>query len=331
MACRTAALIAIVAAIVAGGAAGCRRAPLADRAPGDGGADRAVDGPAAGDHEGELVDGPPREAARDTVPEVPPADAAIGDADDDADGPSSPPDVADARDAVAETIDDAPADLASDAPADVAADAPSDTPAPDAPIDMAPPDAPEDRGGPDRSGSDARPEDEPCGPSGFHCNPFACDVARGICKTTCAGDDDCYARRPCIEGRCVTQPEIPCAANEECLSGFCAQGACCASACTQTCFSCAVLGTIGTCSFVPNGMPSPNGGCSSGRVCDGRGQCVPPSCTAATDCGRSHSCSNGRCLPCVATCASSADCAFGATCVDNNGCTYCGFPDAGAD
>jgi hypothetical protein len=93
--------------------------------------------------------------------------------------------------------------------------------------------------------------------------------------------------------------------------------------------SCAVPGAIGTCSFVPNGMPNPNGDCGPGSVCDGRGECAPSTCAVAIDCGRLHSCSGGHCIPCNATCASTADCAQGAICIDNNGCTYCGLPDAG--
>jgi hypothetical protein len=35
-------------------------------------------------------------------------------------------------------------------------------------------------------------------------------------------------------------------------------------------------------------------------------------------------------VPCVATCVSNADCIPGAICFDQNGCTHCGYADAGA-
>jgi hypothetical protein len=187
---------------------------------------------------------------------------------------------------------------------------------------------PADVGVPDRAGadgSDARPEDQPCGPQGFHCNPYACDVALGLCKTTCASDDDCSGRRTCLRGQCGSWEPFPCGANEECNSGFCAQGVCCQTACDQTCRSCAVAGSVGICSPVPIGA-DPLHQCPAGSVCNGLGGCVRTCTTAtvATDCGRGYSCSNGRCLACAATCVTGAECASG-YCVDNNGCTYCRF------
>jgi len=323
MACRTIWVVVAACALI-GTAAGCRRSPLAnDR---DGAAGDTSGTPSRGDAASEWPDAG-LDAAVDSAREVAPPD---GDAVDLA------PDAGEIRDATPEAIEDArgdaPVDVAVDAPIDAPVDGPADAPA-DTPQETAGADASTDGSPPDvadAGGSDVRPEDQPCGPSAWHCNPFACDVALGICKSACVTSDDCFARGPCTQGTCG-RPGFgaPCVANDECNSGFCAQGACCQTSCSGTCMSCAVLGSIGTCAFVASGMPSPNGGCAAGNVCDGRGQCIPTTCTVATDCGRYHSCSGGHCIPCNATCASTPDCTSPAICIDNNGCTYCGLPDAG--
>jgi hypothetical protein len=325
MACRTVWVVAAACALL-GTAAGCRRSPLGNQR--DGAAGGTSGTPSRGDSASEWP-----EAGLDTAVDSPREIAPPG-----GDAVDPAPDAGEARDAGREAIGDARDDAPVDAPADLAADVPLEAPV-DAPAD-APADAPEETGGADAptdgspldvadgGGSDVRPEDQPCGPSGWRCNPFACDVALGVCKTACATDDDCYARRACTQHTCGLG-NYACTANEECNSGFCAQGVCCQTACSGTCRSCAVPGSIGTCALVPIGTPDPIGSCASGDVCDGRGQCVPGTCTVAADCGRFHACTGGRCVPCNATCASTPDCTAPAICIDNNGCTICGLPDAG--
>ena len=68
----------------------------------------------------------------------------------------------------------------------------------------------------------------------------------------------------------------------ECDSGFCAQGYCCNQACTGTCKSCAIAGSLGTCSNVANGTaPTPATQCAT---------------TAATTCGTDGMCNGaGAC------------------------------------
>jgi hypothetical protein len=176
---------------------------------------------------------------------------------------------------------------------------------------------------------DTRPEDQPCGPLGFYCNPFACDVARGICKSVCASDDDCASGRPCRNGTCGGNDLSACTSNNECLSGFCAQGHCCNTACTQTCYSCALSGTVGTCRPVPQGTQDPGGRCGATNLCDGTGVCLAAQCANDTDCAVRRWCMEGRCLPCAATCASNADC-FSNICIKRNECSYCAVSlDAG--
>jgi hypothetical protein len=241
-----------------------------------------------------------------------PGDATPGDAS-----------VAEAGSVDASSTDTPPADApVGDAPVGDApvADAPvGDTSPGDLPAEAAPGDA-----------SDARPQDLPCGSLGISCAPFACDVARGMCKTFCATNDDCDSRHTCHPGGLCSVEPSPCGADVECASGHCAQGACCDTACPETCKSCAVLGKIGTCSFVPAGAnPVPTNGCPASNLCDVIGNCVS-SCSVDSDCPGQSECDNNRCVPCVATCVSSLDCDVGAVCVYRNVCTSCEVRDASA-
>ena len=228
---------------------------------------------------------------------------------------------------------DAPLDIAGDVVADLgAADtAPTDgsPDLPDAPADLATTEAHADTSATDRtadlSGGDAtdvRPQDPPCGPTGVYCAPFACDVARGICKTTCASNDDCFGGILCRNGTCGGITSTPCTVNSECNSGFCAHGVCCNTACSGICTSCALAGSVGVCRPVPSGAPDPLARCP-GSLCDGAGSCMLPTCTADEQCAVRRWCMDGRCLPCVATCTSDAACVGGAICLRRNECSYC--------
>lgn len=72
-----------------------------------------------------------------------------------------------------------------------------------------------------------------------------------------------------------------CSSKGDCRSGFCADGLCCDVACLdQFCHSCALEGSLGTCSLVPadsdpRGECEPNdpASCSRNGQCDGRGMC----------------------------------------------------------
>jgi hypothetical protein len=102
----------------------------------------------------------------------------------------------------------------------------------------------------------------------------------------CADDTSCASM--CTEGECPGSSycgptgvcEIPrangssCTTDAQCASGQCVDGLCCTEACTETCRSCAVPGSIGTCTDVP-AMTDPDLECAGG-YCDGMGACDVP-------------------------------------------------------
>jgi hypothetical protein len=150
-----------------------------------------------------------------------------------------------------------------------------------------------------------------------------------------------------------------CRTAGDCKSGFCADRVCCRSECTGACQSCAVEGSIGTCTNVPVGADPRNdcpddGIASCGRdgSCDGTGSCAlyaagsicrAQSCSTSTvshagRCDGAGSCgavTTDSCGPymcnaagdgCRADCASNADCVGGAACVNGS----CGPKPPGA-
>jgi hypothetical protein len=187
---------------------------------------------------------------------------------------------------------------------------------------------------------------------GQSCAPYVCGTT-GQCKTTCTADADCIAPNTCSNGSCGKKPiGASCGADADCNSGICAQGACCATACTGTCKSCGLSGSAGSCTSVPAGQDPlaqcADGGpttCGTDGFCDGAGACRlystttvcgTDSCTGGTETFAGHCDGKGTCGTgtlaacqqyicgsngeCKTSCASNADCAAGYVC---NG-TICG-------
>ena len=144
-----------------------------------------------------------------------------------------------------------------------------------------------------------------------------------------------------------------CTADGDCANNVCAQGVCCASVCNTTCRSCALAGTLGTCTNVAAGQDPLNqctdagaASCGNDGTCNGAGacrlyvtgtQCAAPTCSGSTatparTCNGSGTCqavSTSNCSPfacgtgvCRTTCASNADCTspnvcLGSVCAPN--------------
>jgi hypothetical protein len=186
------------------------------------------------------------------------------------------------------------------------------------------------------------------------CDPYLCASATA-CKTTCATAADCVSTNLCVGTSCGKLADgQPCTLASDCAHNFCAQGVCCATACSGTCVSCALTGTAGTCSAVPAGqdplaqcadltaaMCQTDGACNGSSACRlyGAGTtCVAASCTGSTltsartcngtgTCGAAttsscgaYACGTGACRT---TCGATSDCSgppyvcIGTTCTAN--------------
>ena len=163
------------------------------------------------------------------------------------------------------------------------------------------------------------------------------------------------ATRPDISAATCT-PEArakgeECSCALQCESGFCADGVCCETACSGACLSCAVTGSMGTCTPTPAGAAPRDPGqcraesestCGLDGTCDGAGQCRshvegtvcrPGTCDGDSvvgiyTCDGLRGCKQGPttvCAPfscdpatnqCFARCATDLNCVSGRKCVD---------------
>jgi hypothetical protein len=130
-----------------------------------------------------------------------------------------------------------------------------------------------------------------------------------------------------------------CASAADCLSGFCADGVCCASACREPCQACNLPGSAGRCAPAPAGQdprddcaPEAPATCGRDGLCDGNGRCrLHPAgtvceasrCaggmeTAARTCTGQGACGPATTRRCAPYACAGAAC--GASCLDATGC-----------
>ncbi|AKT40663.1 hypothetical protein [Chondromyces crocatus] len=109
---------------------------------------------------------------------------------------------------------------------------------------------------------------------------WACDVpgSEGTCSPDGALDgqqDECGDDEACDDAGACTALVITCSEDDDCASGFCADGVCCGTACDEACHTCDLPGAEGTC--LPDasldGQPDT---CDDPEVCDDSGACVTP-------------------------------------------------------
>jgi hypothetical protein len=196
-------------------------------------------------------------------------------------------------------------------------------------------------------------------PDSRSCAPYVCNGTQ--CFNVCATSDQCKSPNTCITNSCgLKGPGAVCSGTQECQAGLtCAQGYCCNSACSGACQSCALQGSLGTCTNVPVGQVDPAGmcqdkgssSCQTNGKCDGSGscqlyvaqtQCIPSSCpsgtstfTGASTCDGAGKCvtpNASSCFPygcgtgvCKNSCATTADCTSPAVCINGS----CGLKPAG--
>ena len=142
-----------------------------------------------------------------------------------------------------------------------------------------------------------------------------------------------------------------CSCDDECQTGFCADGVCCTSACGQTCKACDLATSLGDCAFVPSGVKPHNAQvcpastpatCQQDGTCDGKGgcrkyikgtdcklgTCAGDSVTGIVSCDGNGNCSEPApslvCPPytcdpntsqCTYTCTTNSQCAAGQQCI----------------
>ncbi len=168
----------------------------------------------------------------------------------------------------------------------------------------------------------------------------SCNIAGlvGICSNVASGQDDingvpsCSGSSQSCDGAGVCKKEIAqgCVGNAECLSGFCIDDVCCNSACTATCQSCNLSGSLGTCSNVVAGQDDVGTCSGTTQSCDGTGACKSE---LGTLCSNGANCLSGFCVDgyccntaCMGTCLA-CSAAIKASGVDG----VCGFISAGTD
>jgi hypothetical protein len=182
------------------------------------------------------------------------------------------------------------------------------------------------------------------------CSPYTCNPSTGLCRASCAGDEDCIAGYACAGGVCKKALGQGCSGDLECASGFCADGVCCESRCNGICEKCNQSPRQGYCDPVPAGTDPDNecptdapsscqrtGFCSGSRSCALYASgtvCLAPFCSGnvsnlARTCNGTGTCQEGgtlACAPyicdsasglCKTSCSTSADCQSGYECLNN--------------
>ena len=114
----------------------------------------------------------------------------------------------------------------------------------------------------------------------------------------CQADTDCqkqghYCAAKGGAGECTPKKPLAqeCADPSQCLSGFCAQGVCCQTACDNPCNACNLEESGGQCEPKPEGAL-----CDDGIECTVSDQCAQGECTGTVDCSsHDNACNPGYC------------------------------------
>jgi len=123
--------------------------------------------------------------------------------------------------------------------------------------------------------------------SGGTCAAFAGAATTGTEHDVCTGTKACDPA-----GVCKLKNGQTCASGNECISGACVDGVCCASACNQACEVCNA--TPGTCTPAAKGS-SGRSSCGVG-TCNGTLRTCSTTCTTDADCSSLGYCSAGTCV-----------------------------------
>jgi hypothetical protein len=174
----------------------------------------------------------------------------------------------------------------------------------------------------------------------------------GSCASPCSKSSDCQSGFFCNAGKCAVKRAnaAKCGTGEECATGFCTDGVCCGSLCAESCFSCNLSGSAGTCKPVLPGddprkqcLAEAPSTCGRAGGCNGAGACRlyaattvcgPSSCAGTTEtparlCNGLGVCRAPAgprdCNPyvcglsaCLTSCIDSSGCAPGFSCQSNS-------------
>ncbi|AUX45929.1 uncharacterized protein SOCE26_074310 [Sorangium cellulosum] len=120
----------------------------------------------------------------------------------------------------------------------------------------------------------------------------------------CAADTDCPTTEYCSAGNCQRRQRrgAPCAAPNECVSGFCVDEHCCDTECSGVCQACNIASSEGTCSSIPGGEEDTIM-CTNGnfKYCSYTGECAKMNdigCRVSSDCVSGYCDSNETCQEC---------------------------------
>lgn len=134
------------------------------------------------------------------------------------------------------------------------------------------------------------------------CTSCSLSGSPGACSNIPAGQQDSNATVPCTgagacdgQGACKKAAGQSCSAAAQCGTGLCVDGTCCDSACTATCKSCSVAGSLGSCTNIPAGQQDSNAAttCSGTQACNGSGTCKSGVGQACLD---NSGCANNTCV-----------------------------------
>ncbi len=172
------------------------------------------------------------------------------------------------------------------------------------------------------------------------CSGVLTGGSNGSCLSILNGTDpqnecpngNCNGSGTCSGGGGNQANGTVCIAAGQCSSGFCIDGVCCGTACTETCKTCNRSGFVGSCQDVPNTQFDSNGAvlCTMPNFCDGAGVCKQVNgrqCTTMSECQSTY-CVDGFCCNniCNLTCQS-CSAALNVAGVDGS----CGPTKAGAE
>jgi hypothetical protein len=192
-----------------------------------------------------------------------------------------------------------------------------------------------------------------CSATTASCAPYMCGTG-GDCRTSCTSDAHCVPGKYCNGSACVDKKATGsgCGGDNECTSGSCVENICCGSAACPKCQSCALPGSLGTCSNVDPGVSDPTltctnsgaMGCGTNGKCDGFGQCQfyggatmcaaatcsgPSEATAARFCDGAGHCSAGVAKDCGAYACNAGNASCYESCTDVLQCTVGNLCDTG--